>query len=279
MKRQTREGVLGIFDSGLGGLTVVKEVQQIMPYESVVYLGDTARVPYGTKSKETVERFASEILTFLSNFNLKMIIAACNTVSSVAIDRLRSMTDIPITGVIEPGAKSAVRSTKTGNVAVIGTKTTVLSREYIRIIHSLNPDIIVHQKACPLFVPLIEEGWYDDELAEIIARRYLEELHDKNIDTVVLGCTHYPLMKSTIRRIFGENTTLIDSAYETASTIRGELEEKSLLRGPDEGAGEYRFFVTDIPNDFYKIARTFLEVDEIDVEKVVIDGILKNTGV
>lgn len=267
--------VLGIFDSGLGGLTVVKEVMQIIPYESVVYLGDTARVPYGTKSRETVERFATEILTFLNQFNLKMLVVACNTVSSVALDRLKEMTDIPVIGVIEPGARASVKATETGNVAVIGTKTTIQSKEYIRIIHSLNPRIIVHQKACPLFVPLIEEGWYEDELAETIARRYLEHLLDKNIDTVVLGCTHYPLIKSTIRKVFGEDITLIDSAYETASLVREELKDKDILTGPENGEVEHRFFVTDIPNDFYKIARTFLEMDDISVEKVEIDGILK----
>jgi len=266
------DGYIGIFDSGVGGLTVAKEVFQILPYEDVVYLGDTARLPYGAKSPETVQRFALQCLSFLSTFPLKIVVVACNTVSSTALDILKEKADVPIIDVIGPGANAAVKSTRTGCIAVIGTKATISSEAYIRVIHSIDKDIIVYQQACPLFVPIVEEGWQNDEIALIVAHRYLDYLLDKNIDTVVLGCTHYPLLKSVLREVFGDSVNLIDSAYQTGLTVHNMLKSTGNLKKKKDRKPERLFYVTDIPNDFNKIATNFLDYDTIDVEKVDITG-------
>jgi len=266
------DGYIGIFDSGVGGLTVAKEIFQLLPYEDVVYLGDTARVPYGTKSPETVRKFALQCLSFLSKFKLKLIVVACNTVSSTAIDILKENTDIPIIDVIGPGANAAVESTKTDCIAVIGTKATISSDAYIKAIHSINKDIIVYQQACPLFVPIVEEGWQNDEITLTVAHRYLDYLLDKNIDTVVLGCTHYPLLKSVLRKVFGDGVNLIDSAYQTGLTVHNLLKSTGNLKEEEKRRPEKLFFVTDIPKDFQKIATNFLDLDTIDIEKVDITG-------
>ncbi|MGQ9706929.1 MAG: glutamate racemase [bacterium] len=263
---------IGIFDSGIGGLTVAKEVFQLLPYEDVVYLGDTARLPYGSKSPETVRRFALQCLSFLSKFKLKLIVVACNTVSSNALDILKDETEVPIIDVIKPGVDAAIESTKTGCIAVIGTKATILSNSYINLIYSINKDIIVYQQACPLFVPIVEEGWQNDDIALTVAHRYLEYLLDKNIDTVVLGCTHYPLLKGALKKVFGKGVNLIDSAYQTGLAVRNLLKSKGILKDKGESKPERLFFVTDIPNDFQKIATNFLDCSKIDIEKVDITG-------
>lgn len=265
------DGYIGVFDSGVGGLTVVKEIIQILPYEDVVYLGDTARVPYGTKSPETVSRFSLQCLKFLSNYPLKVVVVACNTVSSTSLDVLKDNTDVPIIDVIKPGASSAVMSTRTGKIAVIGTKATISSMAYVRAIHNIDNSITVYQKACPLFVPIVEEGLQDDEIALIVARRYLNYLLDKDIDTVVLGCTHYPLLKGVIRKVFSNDVQLIDSAYQTSIAVSEKLNEMSALRNVSREKPEHLFYVTDIPNDFQRVATNFLGWDYVYVKKVSID--------
>jgi glutamate racemase len=264
--------VIGIFDSGVGGLTVAKEVFSRLPYEEIVYLGDTARVPYGNKSRDTVRRFALECLAFLSKFDLKLVIVACNTVSSVAIDLLNEKSPVPVVGVVESGALGAVQTTRNRQVGVIGTKTTISSRAYLTAIHKLNPKVTVFERACPLFVPLVEEGWYADELAYQVARRYLDPLLDREIDTLVLGCTHYPLLKPVIREVMGADVQLIDSAFQSAKQVEEILRERGEL-APPQGEQKRSFFVTDIPHDFNKVACSFLDQEKIDVRLADIEGL------
>jgi glutamate racemase len=265
--------VIGIFDSGVGGLTVAKEVFSRLPYEETVYLGDTARVPYGNKSGETVRRFALECLAFLSQFDLKLVVVACNTVSSVAIDLLNEKSPVPVVGVVESGALGAVQATRNKQVGVIGTKTTITSRAYFSAIHKLDPGVTVFERACPLFVPLVEEGWYADELAYQVARRYLDPLLDREIDTLVLGCTHYPLLKPVIREVMGAEVQLIDSAYQSAKEVEQILRERGELAEQQHGEQKRLFFVTDIPHDFNKVACSFLDREEIDVQLANIEGL------
>lgn len=267
------EGVIGIFDSGVGGLTVAKEVFSRLPYEDTVYLGDTARLPYGNKSEETVRRFALECLGFLSRFDLKLVVVACNTASSVAMDVLQEKSPVPIVGVVNSGALGAVETTKTKQVGVIGTKTTIASRAYFDAIHRLDDSATVFERACPLFVPLVEEGWYADEVAYLIAKRYLDPLLDRGIDTLVLGCTHYPLLKPVIREVMGSGVKLIDSAYQAAVEVEQILKEQGELSPKRKESSGRLFFVTDIPHDFNKVACTFLDQEHIDVQLAEIEGL------
>ncbi len=260
---------VGIFDSGVGGLTVVKEVLKLMPFEDVVYLGDTARVPYGIRSKETVTRYAIENTEFLLSIGIKMIIIACNTVSAVAIEEVSSRVDIPVVGVIKPGALAALRVTRNHRIGVIGTETTINSSTYQRELKKLDPDIEVFVKACPLFVPLVEEGLTGGEIAELVVRYYLDEMKDNGIDTLVLGCTHYPLLKAVIRDVVGPEVVLIDSAVETAEAARDILKEIDLLRQTNPSPSR-RFFVTDSPERFRSVGERFLGQSLDMVEKVQI---------
>jgi len=245
---------IGVFDSGIGGLTVLKEIIRLFPHEDTIYLGDTARVPYGTKSAETVTRYSLEITDFLVTKGIKLLVVACNTASAVALPALRGKHSLPIIGVIEPGARKAVATTQTKKVGVIGTEGTIKSGAYEKAIKALAPEIEVISKPCPLFVPLAEEGWTDNDVAHAAASRYLEDM--KGVDTLVLGCTHYPLLKGAIASVMGRNVRLIDSGEETALEVRRVLSKEGLLR--EEGTGKRTFYVTDTPERFVSVGLRFL---------------------
>lgn len=262
-----KDSPIGIFDSGVGGLTVVKEIINLLPREDIIYLGDTARVPYGIRSAETVTRYAIENTEFLLSKNIKALVVACNTVSAVGLDELRKRIEIPVIGVLEPGARAAVRTTRNGVVGVIGTEATISSSSYKRTIQELAPQITVYGKACPLFVPLVEEGWIEGEIVQSIVDKYMEEMRRLNIDTLVLGCTHYPLLRKAIQRSLGERVSLIDSAVETASTLRTLLLEEGLAREYNILPGRL-FYVTDAPERFKRIGRKFIGDILKEVEKV-----------
>ena len=248
---------IGVFDSGIGGLTVVHELIRQLPHESIVYFGDTARVPYGPKSPDTVRRYSREIAGFLQEQGVKNIVIACNTATAHALTTLREDFDMPIVGVVEPGARAAVAATTRGHVGVIGTVGTIKSGAYERAIRAIDPDIRVTARACPLFVPLVEEGWMEHEAARLIAREYLEPLIDARIDTLVLGCTHYPLLKPLLRDVLGPEVRLIDSAEETAAETARTLAGASLC-APPGGEAVYRFVASDDPLQFLQLGQRFL---------------------
>ncbi|MEP6691708.1 MAG: glutamate racemase, partial [Gemmatimonadaceae bacterium] len=244
---ESRAGApIGVFDSGIGGLTVVRELMRQLPTESIIYFGDTARVPYGPKSPDTVCRYSLEIAGWLRDHGVKAIVVACNTATAHALPVLRERVDLPIIGVIEPGARAATRTSRTHRIGVIGTAGTIASGAYQRAIHALSPTAVVDAIACPLFVPLVEEGWLDTDATRLIAREYLEPLVGERVDTLVLGCTHYPLLKPLIAETMGDGVALIDSAAETAAETARVLGERNLLRGADV-APIYRFVASDAP--------------------------------
>ncbi|MCM8760684.1 MAG: glutamate racemase [Candidatus Omnitrophica bacterium] len=248
---------IGVFDSGVGGLTVIAALTRILPHEDIVYFGDTARVPYGTKSKETVTRFSVENIEFLMRKNVKLVIVACNTASSLSLDFLKRCFRVPILGVIDPGAKCAVSSTRNNRVGIIGTSATISSGAYDKAIKKINPRISVFGQSCPLFVPLAEEGWFNKSFTKDIAAFYLKPLKDRMIDTLILGCTHYPLMRDVIQAVMGKNVLLVDSAKEVAKEARIILDSSGLLK-ESHGVGRHCFFVSDEPGRFVKTARLFL---------------------
>lgn len=264
---------IGVFDSGLGGLTVVKELLKLLPNEKIIYFGDTARVPYGSKSQKVVTKYSKEITRFLLTKNIKLLVIACNTASAMALEEVKNMVDIPVIGVIKPGSRRAVKTTTNKKVGVIGTRGTIESHSYLKEIKNIDNDIEVYQKACPLFVPLIEEGMVEDNITNEVAKKYLIEMNNK-IDTLVLGCTHYPLIKNTIMKVLPDNVILIDSAEETAIEVRSILYEKRILRG-DIG-GEPEFFVSDAPDRFVEIGKLFIgdklkNAELVDIEKYSVD--------
>ena len=261
---------VGIFDSGVGGLTVLRELTRVIPQEDTIYFGDTARVPYGTKSPETVTRYAHEITSFLIRRDIKLLVVACNTASAVALPSLKRHFPIPVVGVIEPGARRAVEVSKSGRIGVIGTAGTIRSSAYTRAIKRLNPDAEVLTKACPLFVPLAEEGWVDNQVVRLTAQMYLQELKDAGVDTLVLGCTHYPLLKPIIAEVMGAGVTLVDSAAETALTVAGILDQKKILRPASEN-GNHHYYVSDIPAGFIRVGNRFLGGRLGDVYQVNLD--------
>lgn len=248
---------IGIFDSGVGGLTVLKEIIRAVPQEDTIYFGDTARVPYGTKSPATVIRYAEEITAFLVKRDIKLLVVACNTASAVALDELKKHYSIPIVGVIEPGARRAAAMTRTGKVGVIGTEGTIKSSAYAKAIKRINPEIEVLTRACPLFVPLAEEGWVDNDVARMTAHCYLDGLREAGVDTLVLGCTHYPLLKGVIAEVMGPEVKLVDSAEETARTVAEILRIQGALR-PETEQGNHHYFVTDVPAGFIRVGNRFL---------------------
>ena len=261
---------IGIFDSGVGGLTVLKEIIKALPQEDTIYFGDTARVPYGTKSPETVIRYSRQITSFLVSRDIKLLVVACNTASAVSLESLKALFPIPIVGVIEPGARRAAAVTATGKVGVIGTEGTIRSSAYAKAIKRINPGIEVITRACPLFVPLAEEGWVDNEVARLTARNYLQGLREEGVDTLVLGCTHYPLLKGIISEVMGKEVNLVDSAEETARTVAKILGNSGTLR-PAAEQGNHHFFVTDVPAGFIKVGNRFLggslgDVYQVDLE-------------
>lgn len=248
---------IGVFDSGIGGLTVVKALTEELPGESIVYFGDTARVPYGTKSKTTIVKFSLENVEFLLRHGVKCIVIACNTASSWALPTLRKYFKVPIVGVIRPGALAAVRQTRSKRVGVIGTNATINSKAYEIAIQRLDPAIKVFSQSCPLFVPLVEEGWLHGGISRVIAEKYLEPLKKQRIDTLILGCTHYPLLTATIQEVLGPGVALVDSAQQTAAEVRGLLTGIEAL-AHDRLHPRYRFFVTDEPTQFNRIGSQFL---------------------
>ena len=248
---------LGVFDSGIGGLTVAHALFERLPGESVVYFGDTARVPYGPKSPETVRRYSGEILAFLLQRGVKMVVVACNTSTAHALEYLRERSPVPVVGVIEPGARAAVRASVLGRIGVIGTAGTVASGAYERALRAIRATVEVHGQACPLFVPLIEEGWFDHPATELIAREYLAPLRAAGVDALVLGCTHYPLIKPLLARVMGPGVRLIDSAEETAEAVHHELAARQLL-APAGGAGDHQFVVSDDEPHFRTVGARFL---------------------
>jgi len=258
---------IGVFDSGIGGLTVLKEVFRKLPDESTVYLGDTARVPYGIRSAETVTRYSFENTGFLVSMGIKALVVACNTVSAVSLEEIKGKLSMPVIGVIEPGARAAVRATRNKNVGVIGTEATVNSGAYARIIRAIDASIRVFSLPCPLFVPLAEEGLTDDAIATMVAERYLKNLKEKGIDTLVLGCTHYPLLKDVIGKVMGEGITLIDSATETVSEINETLVRNDIKGSPSRQPVR-KFYVTDAPEKFLKVGERFLGEKIAHIEKI-----------
>ena len=258
---------IGMFDSGIGGLTVVKALMEDLPSESIVYFGDTARVPYGTKSKQTIVKFSLENVEFLLRYGVKCIVIACNTSSSWALPTLRKYFKVPIIGVIRPGALAAVRATRNKRVGVIGTNATIRSGAYEAAIHRIDPMIKVFSQRCPLFVPLVEEGWLNGDICRVVADRYLGPLKHQDIDTLILGCTHYPLLAQTIQRSLGRGVTLVDSAKQTASEVRSVLAAADALR--DHAVRpRHRFFVTDEPEQFNRLSERFLGRVVNSVERV-----------
>lgn len=265
---QVNSSPIGVFDSGIGGLTVVKEILKKLPNENIIYLGDTARVPYGTKSSRTVIAYSESNAKFLLSKGIKLLVVACNTASAVALPSLRWDFHIPVIGVIEPGARKAVRVTKTGKVGVIGTPSTIKSDAYKKAMEIIAPEIKVYSKACPLFVPLAEEGWIEGEVAELAANKYLEPFKGSGIDVLILGCTHYPLLKPVIQKVMGEGVTLVDSAEETASEIKRTIEENLISNGDFSLRREY--YLTDVSETFLSVAGRFLgekieRVEQIDI--------------
>lgn len=248
---------VGVFDSGVGGLTVVRQIEKRLPAESILYLGDTARVPYGTKSPDTVVRYARSCAHILVSRDIKLLVVACNTASAFALDVLRDDLEIPVLGVIEPGAIAAVQATRNGRIGVIGTAGTIRSGRYAETIQAMDGDLVVVSQPCPLFVPLAEEGWLQGDVPLSVARTYLEPLLRQGIDTLVLGCTHYPILKEVIAEAAGDGITLVDSADETAAVVQHTLDGMGLL-GTVPLIPQFRFFVTDAPEMFMQVGERFL---------------------
>ncbi|MDD5435565.1 MAG: glutamate racemase [Nitrospira sp.] len=259
---------IGVFDSGIGGLTVLKEIIKLLPEEDTVYLGDTAHLPYGTKSEETVIKYSIDNTRFLLKYDIKLLVVACNTASAVSLNALRQEFTLPMIGVIDAGARAAVKATKNCKVGIIGTDTTIRSSAYTKAMKAINPDIETIAKPCPLFVPIVEEGWTDDEIAVKVAERYLHPLKEEGIDTLVLGCTHYPLLKKAIRTVMGDGVRLIDSAEETALEVRAVLQADMVNRVPDGATPVRRFFVTDVSPRFEEQGSRFLDMKIPKVEKI-----------
>jgi glutamate racemase len=266
----TRDAPLGVFDSGLGGLTVVRALREALPGEKIVYLGDTARVPYGSKGAATVVKYALSCARHLAARDVKAVVVACNTVSAVALDRLRVELDAPVIGVVEPGARAAVAATRTGRIGVLATTGTIASGAYPRAVAQLSTRAEVIGQAAPLLAPLVEEGWTDGDVPAMVVRRYVEPLAAAKVDVVLLGCTHYPLLRRVIEaevetRI-GRDVSVVDSAHATALEVRGFLETRRLTR--EAAAGEVQFLVTDLPRSFREVASRFLGGEVVEVEQV-----------
>jgi len=267
-----KEKPIGVFDSGIGGLTVVKRIASYLPEENIVYFGDTARVPYGSKSNDTVIEYGLQDAKFLMHKNVKALVVACNTVSSVALKNLKDVFDVPIIGMIEPGARMACMETKNKRVGVIGTRATVSNQAYSKAIKKIDHSIKVFEQACPLFVPLAEEGWINHKATYEIAAEYLKELKKIEIDTLVLGCTHYPILAEVIQEIFGDKVKLIDSGIAAAESVKVELDRFNLHTN-NFAMGNHSFYVSDIPMKFKEVAELFLGRPISDVQKVDLETI------
>ncbi len=260
---------IGVFDSGIGGLTVLKALMARLPHESTLYLGDTARLPYGTKSAEVVTRYTVHNAEFLIERGIKLLVVACNTASAVALPLLSGLVKVPVVGVIEPGATAAAATTRSGKVGVIGTLGTIGSGAYSRALERAHPGVQVFPKACPLFVPLAEEGWVQGEVPRLVAQEYLGELARAGVDSLVLGCTHYPLLKGVIGEVMGPGVALVDSAEATAEVVAQRLQASGLL-APEGAATDHSYFVTDVAEKFLSVAERFLgrpvgHAEQVDV--------------
>ncbi|MBP5295507.1 MAG: glutamate racemase [Lachnospiraceae bacterium] len=271
---QENEKPIAVFDSGLDGLTVFREILRQLPDENLIYFGDTARVPYGSKSRETIIHYTEQILNFLRTKEVKAIVVACNTVSAYALEELKDRVEVPIIGVVKPGAYAAVKQTKTRRIGVMGTEGTVRSGLYPTYIHEIDPSVLVFQKPCPLIVPLVEEGLWEDPLTTEAVRRYTRVFREEHIDTVIMGCTHYPLVRDTIRKVLGDDVTLVNPAYETTAALRRVLEEKELLRPMDAPVTgpPYRFYVSDDPEKFKEFASRVLRFEIPEPRKIDIEA-------
>lgn len=267
---------IGIFDSGVGGLTVAKEVFEILPGEDVIYFGDEGRTPYGPRSEEIIIQFTAQDVAFLMEHQVKFIICACNSASAVALDKIAGNYNIEMIGVIKPGARAAVKQTKNGRIGVIGTQATIASNSYARVIHEIDPKLKVFSLACPLFVPLAEEGYIDKEATYLIARDYLQTMLDVGVDTLIMGCTHYPLLEHVIADVMGDKVTLINSGRETARVAFSALAESGLLNSNMSQSppvtGDRKYFVSDVPDKFAQVAARFLgttlnQTTRIDITK------------
>ncbi len=258
---------IGVFDSGIGGLTVAKSLFELLPNENIIYLGDTARLPYGSKSKETVILYSIECLKFLLAKKVKLIVVACNTASSVAVPFLQKITKVPITGVIVPGSRAAAEKTRNKKIGVIGTLGTIKSKSYNNQIKKFRDNCEISTQPCSLFVQLAEDGWTENQVALLTAKEYLKSLKEIGIDTLILGCTHYPILKKTISKVMGSGVRLIDSGEETAKDVKIFMEENNLLNKKNT-KGNHKFFVTDFPNNFKQISERFLGQKIKEVKKV-----------
>lgn len=260
--RIDRKSPIGVFDSGVGGLTVASEIMKNLPKERIVYFGDTARVPYGSKSKQTVIRYSRQIIRFLQTQDVKAIVVACNTASALALEEVEKELDIPILGVVKPGAKVAAAATVNNRVGVIGTESTISSQMYQEFIRRIDPRITVIGKACPLFVPLAEEGWREDSVTDEVASRYLCKLKKQEIDSLIMGCTHYPLLSGAIQKVMGSGVKLVNPAYETAQELGRMLKQLGIESdGVEEEEFPYRFFVSDAAEKFKQFANSILPYD------------------
>lgn len=268
---------IGIFDSGIGGLTVIKELTRIMPEERLVYFGDTARVPYGTRSEKLIKQYSVEDAAFLEQFDIKLLIVACNTASAVAVDLLNDILDIPVTGVIDPGVAAALSITKNNRIGVIGTTATVNSQAYNKQIHQHYPNTKVFGQPCPLLVSLVEEGWTDDEITRLTISKYLSPLLEKEVDTIILGCTHFPVIKNLIQAEAGKEVTLIDSGQETAKVVKSMLEELK-IKNPRRSGEQFSCYVSDIPDKFDEVGTRFLGKPVVNAERVDFDSFLIENG-
>lgn len=272
MYKTDRDAPVGVFDSGVGGLTVAREIMRNLPSEKIVYFGDTARVPYGNKSRDNIIRYSRQIIHFLMEQEVKAIVIACNTASALAMDEVRKEFDIPILGVIEPGARVAAQETQNKRVGVIGTVATINSGIHKEYLKELDPEITVVGKACPLFVPLVEEGWRHDPVTDQVVERYLQEMKDEKVDTLILGCTHYPLIRSAIREFMGEDVRLVNPAYETAQELNRLLREQDMQStGKTQEDFPYRFFVSDLAEEFKHFANSILPYDVEMTKKINIE--------
>ena len=269
MHSEKRSHHIGMFDSGLGGLTVLQQLRSVLPCESIIYFGDTARVPYGEKSPDTIIRYSLENASFLMDKQIKMLVVACNTVSSYALEHLKDMCDIPVIGVIEPGAQKAVEETKNQHIAVLGTTATIRSGMYEREILKRLPKAKIFPVACPLFVPLVEEQFLNHAASRLIVKEYLHVLHGKNIDTVLLGCTHYPLLRHLIQEELGPDITIVDSAKSCAESVANILKSKEIECAAHQ-VPKYQYFVSDDPIFFRTKSRGFLgdSIDHVESTKV-----------
>lgn len=262
---------IGVFDSGIGGLTILKEMRDLLPNEDFIYFGDTARIPYGTRSKETVKRYTFECLDFLVEHKVKALVIACNSATASALKESKERYNIPVFGVIEPGAAAAVKASETKQIGIIATKRTINSGAYQKEILKLDNTAEVVGKACPLFVQIAEEGWGDSDVAYLTAKKYLIDIKDHKVDTLVLGCTHYPLLRYTIEKVVGEQVKLVNPAFETAKVLKKYLKESELLNEQDK-MGDQSFFVSDEVEDFKSIGQTFLQKNIENIKQVCPDG-------